>query len=156
MVVALGIALGAGTVRAADGGAVPPTGHAGAGGATPERRSVKENIKDFGAQATDPSSLKRIKAHEQELEKRINETRDRQRAEHGQFKAHDAVELVKSPAPAEAEAKPGAGAKPKSGEPRKAKPDSAEPKRSKADSVKHAAGAGGAAVPAPTGATPVK
>lgn len=79
---------------------------------------VKENVKGMSKEASDPSTLQRIKAREQELEKKIERTRDRQRADHGTAKPADAVDLAKSlddpddAAPGSSKAKGPAGAKP--------------------------------------------
>jgi hypothetical protein len=95
----------------------PPRADTKAGAKDPP---VKENVKQLGQEATDPSTLQRIKAHEQELEKKIVRTRDRQRKDHGTARPGDAVDLAKSlddpdgraaPTPAKAPAKAKAKAK---------------------------------------------
>lgn len=58
--------------------------------------SVKEHIKQLGKEASDPGTLQRIKAHEQEAEKKVERIRDRQRKEHGRARPEDAVDLAKS------------------------------------------------------------
>lgn len=74
----------------------PATGTApAADSAGPKPRSVKQNIKNLGKEVTDPSTPSRIKAHEQELEKKIERTRDKQRQDHGKAKPGDMVDVVK-------------------------------------------------------------
>ena len=58
--------------------------------------SVKEHIKQLGKEASDPGTLQRIKAHEQEAEKKVERIRDRQRKDHGRARPEDAVDLAKS------------------------------------------------------------
>jgi hypothetical protein len=65
-------------------------------GKSKEATSVKENIKELGRQVSDPGTLQRIKAHEQELEKKVERQRDRQRKDHGRARPSDAVDLAKS------------------------------------------------------------
>ncbi|HEY4187327.1 MAG TPA: hypothetical protein VGP07_19785 [Polyangia bacterium] len=95
MATALGLAAlvlsPAGSARAADKAAPAPP-----------PASVGDNIKSLGQQVTDPNSLTRIKAHEQELEKHVETTRDRQRKDHGAPRASDATELATKPSPGEA------------------------------------------------------
>jgi len=81
--------------------------------------SVKENVKQLGREVTAPGALQRIKAHEQEFEKKVERTRDRQRKDHGAARPSDAVDLAKSldkpeggGAPAKADAKKKAEAPP--------------------------------------------
>lgn len=77
--------------------AKPPAKVEAAGsGSAPKPGTVKENVKGFAHEATEPSTLQRIKAHEQELEKKVERTRDRQRQDHGTARPRDAVDLVKS------------------------------------------------------------
>jgi hypothetical protein len=56
---------------------------------------VKENIKKLAKEVTDPATLHRIKAHEQEVETKVERVRDRQRADHAKARPGDAVDLVK-------------------------------------------------------------
>lgn len=58
--------------------------------------SVKEHIKQLGKEASDPGTLQRIKAHEQDAEKKVERIRDRQRKDHGRARPNDAVDLAKS------------------------------------------------------------
>ena len=74
-----------------------------------EASSVKENIKQLGREVSDPGALPRIKAHEQDLEKKIKAKREQQRKDHGRARPRDAVDLTKSldkPAPRNTPAKP--------------------------------------------------
>jgi hypothetical protein len=106
------------TARAKD--EPPAAAKADAKSASPAKTadSVKENIKQLGKEVSDPGALQRIKAHEQELEKKIERKRDRQRKDHGQARPSDAVDLAKSldkPEPAAgAPAKAGSKAETKS------------------------------------------
>jgi molecular chaperone GrpE (heat shock protein) len=78
--------------------------------------TVKQNVKELGREVSDPSTLQRIKAHEQNLEKRVERRRDRQRKDHGTARPSDAVDLAKNldkpggatPAAAKSEGKTGA------------------------------------------------
>jgi hypothetical protein len=63
---------------------------------TGEKRPLKENIKQLGREASDPTTLQRIKAHEQDLEKRVESRRERQRKDHGAARPSDAVDLAKN------------------------------------------------------------
>jgi hypothetical protein len=88
----------------------------GAGAQAADAGSVKENVKELAREVSDPSTLDRIKAHEQALEKKVKNKRERQRKDHGTARPDDAVDLAKSldkpdqgagaQAPAKAEAKP--------------------------------------------------
>jgi hypothetical protein len=73
-----------------------PKDEAKAPAATGEKRPVKENVKQLGNEISDPTTLQRIKAHEQALEKRIESRRERQRRDHGTARPSDAVDLAKS------------------------------------------------------------
>ena len=76
---------------------------------TGEKRPVKDNVKQLGREVSDPTTLQRIKAHEQELEKKVESRREHQRKDHGAARPSDAVDLAKSldkPAGAAAAAKP--------------------------------------------------
>jgi len=75
--VLLSLAL-AGAARAADAG------------------SVKDNVKELAREVNDPGTLQRIKAHEQALEKKVKNKRERQRKDHGSPRPGDAVDLAKS------------------------------------------------------------
>jgi len=82
-------------------------------GKSKEATSVKDNIKELGRQVSDPGTLQRIKAHEQDFEKKVERQRDRQRKDHGRARPGDAVDLAKSldkpegaGAPAKADVKP--------------------------------------------------
>jgi len=57
--------------------------------------SVKEHIKQLGKEVSDPGTLQRIKAHEQQAEKKVERIRDRQRKDHGRARPEDAVDLAK-------------------------------------------------------------
>jgi vacuolar-type H+-ATPase subunit H len=71
---------------------------------------VTQNVKNLGKETTDPSTLTRIKAHEQELEKKIERNRDRQRKDHAEARPGDAVDLAKNlDAPDETNGKVSAG-----------------------------------------------
>ena len=61
-----------------------------------EKRTVKDNVKQLGNEVSDPSTLQRIKAHEQDLEKKVENKRARQRKDHGAARPSDAVDLAKS------------------------------------------------------------
>jgi hypothetical protein len=63
---------------------------------TGEKRTVKENVKQLGNEISDPGTLQRIKAHEQDLEKKVESKRARQRKDHGAAQPNDAVDLAKS------------------------------------------------------------
>jgi ribosomal protein S11 len=97
------ILVGAGTVgmRAAraqgSAAATPPAQSEAKGTAkSDDKSSVKEHIKQLGKEVSDPGTLQRIKAHEQEAEKRVERIRDRQRKDHGRARPNDAVDLAKS------------------------------------------------------------
>jgi hypothetical protein len=107
MLLGLGLAaLGAGAAQAQ--GAAEPAAAAKSGSksepkveskpapTTGEKRPVKENIKQLGREASDPTTLQRIKAHEQDLEKRVESRRERQRKDHGAARPSDAVDLAKN------------------------------------------------------------
>lgn len=82
---------------------------------TGEKRPVKENVKQLGREVSDPTTLQRIKAHEQELEKKVEAKRERQRKDHGTARPSDAVDLAKGldkPEGAAAPAKPKSEAPP--------------------------------------------
>src|SRR5437870_3034619 len=67
-----------------------------------DQGSVKDNVKQLGKEVSDPKTLDRIKAHEQELEKKVQRKRASQRKDHGEARPSDAVDLAKSldkPAP---------------------------------------------------------
>lgn len=84
-----------GVARARDAGP-PPAASGKTDVAASKPPSIKENVKKLGQEITDPSTPSRIKGHEQELEKKIESTRDRQRKDHGRAKPGDAVDLAKS------------------------------------------------------------
>ena len=74
-----------------------------------ETGSVKANVKQLGREVSDPGTLQRIKAHEQEFETNVQRNRARQRKDHGAARPSDAVDLAKSlDKPAGAAAAPGA------------------------------------------------
>ncbi len=78
--------------------ATPPPAQSEAKGTakSTDQSSVKEHIKQLGKEASDPGTLQRIKAHEQDAEKRVERVRDRQRKDHGRARPNDAVNLAKS------------------------------------------------------------
>jgi hypothetical protein len=111
--------LNAGSARAQGAGAADPKTDTKAPAKAGEKRPVKENVKQLGREVSDPSTLQRIKAHEQDLEKKVEAKRERQRKDHGAARPSDAVDLAKGldkpeggAAPAKTEVKP--GAKPRS------------------------------------------
>src|SRR5882672_6713319 len=61
-----------------------------------DQGSVGDNVKQLGKEVSDPSTLDRIKAHEQELEKKVKRKRASQRKAHGEARPDDAVDLAKS------------------------------------------------------------
>src|SRR5215831_204807 len=65
-------------------------------GKSKEASSVKENVKQLGREVSDPGTLQRIKAHEQELKQKGESRRERQRKDHGAARPNDAVDLAKS------------------------------------------------------------
>jgi hypothetical protein len=67
-----------------------------AAGKPAEKGSVKDNVKQLGRETSDPSTLQRIKAHEQEFEQKVERRRDRQRKDHGTARPTDAVDLAKN------------------------------------------------------------
>ncbi len=76
--------------------------------------SVTDNVKQLVHEINDPGTPARIKAHEQNLEKKVKSKRERQRKDHA-AKPADAVDLAKSldkpePKPAQAQAAPPAPA----------------------------------------------
>jgi len=124
--------------------APPPAPAPAPAGTSP---SVKENIKKLAKEVTDPATLHRIKAHEQELETKVEKVRDRQRADHAKARPGDAVELVKKldqPAPG---GSPAAGAPSVSTSGAAQKPPVPPGRDPGADSPLVAAGAGEAAPP---------
>ncbi len=77
--------------------ATPPAQSEAKGTAkSPDPSSVKEHIKQLGKEVSDPGTLQRIKAHEQDAEKKVERVRDRQRKDHGRARPNDAVDLAKS------------------------------------------------------------
>jgi len=60
--------------------------------------SVADGFRSLGQQLSDPKTLDRIKGHEQELEKNVQSTRDRQRKSHpGELRASDATDMANDP-----------------------------------------------------------
>jgi hypothetical protein len=109
---ALLVTAAGGPVRADDTAKPDAKSGAKATGKSKEATSVKDNIKELGRQVSDPGTLQRIKAHEQEFEKKVETKRERQRKDHGRARPSDAVDLAKGldkpeagGAPAKAEAK---------------------------------------------------
>lgn len=131
ILVAAGAGVSVGTpARAQDGGAhsatlpskaAPPSS---AQSATPPKAkaSVTDNIKSLGHEITDPNTPKRIKAHEQEAEQRIERRRDAQRKDHGTARPGDMVDVVKN-----LDAPDSDGAKTKADSKAKAKVDTRPP-----------------------------
>ena len=58
--------------------------------------TVKDNVKELAREVSDPGTLQRIKGHEQALEKKVKNKRERQRKDHGSPRPSDAVDLAKS------------------------------------------------------------
>jgi hypothetical protein len=65
-------------------------------GRSADKDSVQGNVEQLGREVSDPSVLDRIKAHEQELEKKVQHKRASQRQDHGEARPADAVDLAKS------------------------------------------------------------
>lgn len=91
-------AIGMRTARAQGAASATPPAQSEAKGTAKaaDPTSVKEHIKQLGKEASDPGTLQRIKAHEQEAEKKVERVRDRQRKDHGRARPNDAVDLAKS------------------------------------------------------------
>ena len=138
-------AVGGTRAARADGtaAATPPAQAEAKGNAKPaDKGSVKEHIKQLGKEVSDPGTLQRIKAHEQDAEKRVERARDRQRKDHGRARPSDAVDLAKSVD------------KPEGGAPAKVDPTSTGGAKKKAEGAATSTSTSAAPPPAPPAPPP--
>jgi hypothetical protein len=92
------VAVAGGPARAQGAAGSTATAKSSSKSAAPaaDKSPVTDNIKQLGREASDPGTLQRIKAHEQELEKKVERKRESQRKDHGTAKPADAVDLAKN------------------------------------------------------------